>query len=285
MNPNLKLALRILFALYYGPRYLVKVGEADFGNFLVILLIQAKANASNNFMTYPTRLPRGSVRKILDFLHIFPILSEHQRAILAEFKDISDDSDVEEFLCRNFGSDYQKIIDKYESMFKWMLPQLLKLGLKISPRYQGRYACSCAKWVLVKMIFCITSDISPNVTQVMAEKTLSPQSQRIAFCVSILQELGTNHFLQLYLQTINQFERTGDSNCFTFAEQEYDKMVISNYQDYQAWVELHAKYQQEFGFSFQLHPTKWTNSLIGWLMNGFDNYDSLCQFIVEVNAN
>jgi len=282
MNPNLKHTLLILSALYHGPRYLVKVGEADFSKFLVIMVIQAKVNAANDYKPYPKRLPKGSIRLILDFIQIFAIISVDDRAVLAHFIG---DSDVEEFLCRNFGSDYQKIIDKYEPMFKWMLPRLYKLGLKISPRYQGRYACSCAKWVIINMIYCIVSEISPNMAQVMAEKTLSPQSQRIAFFVSILQEHSTNHFLQLYLHTINQYERTCDENCFDFAEHEYDKMVISNHQDYQAWVELHAKYKQEFGFSFQLHPKRWTNSLICCLMNGFDNYESLCQFIAEVNAN
>ena len=148
----------LLLSLYNGPRYLVKVGLADFGDFLVILLIQAKVNAMNGYRRYPKRLPKGSVRKIQLFMRAFPLLSEHQSAILAHFID---DSDVEGFLCTHFGTDYQKIIDKYEPIFRWMLPRLLRHGLKVSPHYRGRYACSCAKWVVSKMIYWIVSEWKP----------------------------------------------------------------------------------------------------------------------------
>jgi hypothetical protein len=279
-NPNPKLMLLILSALYSGPRYFIKVGEADFVNFLIILLIQAKVNAANGFKPYPKRLPKGSVVKIQEFLHIFKLLSDHQKDIISHFID---DTDFEGYLCKHFGSDYQKFIDKYEATFKFMLPRLYKLGLKISPNYKGRYACSCAKWVIVKMMFCIVSEITPNVSKMT--KTLSSTSENIAFHVSILQDYGTNLFLQLYLQTINEYERNLDPNCFVIAEQEYEKMMVSNYQEYKAWTELHTKYQEKFGRSFQLHPQKWNFYLICWIMNAFENHDSLITFINEITAN
>ena len=69
------------------------------------------------------------------------------------------------------------------------------------------------------------------------------------------------------------------------AEQEYEKMMVSNYQEYKAWTELHAKYQEKTGRSFQLHPQKWNFYLISWIMNAFDNHDSLITFINEITAN
>jgi hypothetical protein len=282
-NPDPRLMLLILSALYYGPRYLVKVGEADFGDFLVILLIQAKVNAANDFELFPKRLPKGSVKKIQVFLRIFPILSDPQRGIIARFVD---DSDVEGFLRSNFGADYQKLIDKYEPIFRWMVSNLYKHGLAISPLYQGRYACSCAKWVVINVISSIISEITPNVSaMVAAGKQLSPTSARIAFVVSVLQDYGENHILKLYLKTINDFERTGDRTCFTNAKEEFNKSLVTNEKDHQEWVEMHERIQKNLRYSFAIHPQKWNFNLISWLMNGFENYEKLLQYIAEMLAN
>jgi hypothetical protein len=280
-KPDPKLMLPILYALYHGPRYFVKVGEADFGNFLVIILIQAKVNAANDFKPYPKRLPKGSIRKIQEFIRIFPILSDHQKAILAHFID---DRDVEGFLCEHFGSDYQTIIDKYEPIFKWMVPRLFHHGLEISHLYQGRYACSCAKWVVVKLIFSIISEITPNVSATIAGKQLSPNSARIAFVVSVMQDYGENHILKMYLKTINDFEKTGDGDCFSLAEKEFNKSLVTNEKDHQEWLELHTKFKDSLGYSFALHPQRWNFNLICWLMNGFENYDQMLQYIAEMMA-
>ena len=281
-TPNPKLMLLILSALYYGPRYLVKVGEADFGNFLVILLIQAKVNAANDFIPYRGRLPKGSIRKIQEFLQIFQILSDPQRDIIAHFVD---DSDVEGFLRSNFGDDYQKLIDKYEPIFRWMVSNLYKHGLAISPLYEGRYACSCAKWVVVKVIFSIISEITPKVSATIAGKQLSPTSARIAFVVSVLQDYGENHILKLYLKTINDFERTGDGTCFTHAKGEFNKSLLTNEKDHQEWVEMHERIQKNLPYSFAIHPQNWNFNLICWFMNGFENYEHLLQYIAEMLAN
>ena len=280
--PNPKLMLLILSALYYGPRYLVKVGEANFGDFLVILLIQAKVNAANRFRPYRGRLPKGSVKKIQEFLRIFPILSDHQKAILANFID---DIDVEGFLRSNFGDDYQKLIDKYEAIFKWMLPRLFHHGLAISPLYEGRYACSCAKWVVVNVIFSIISEITPNVSATIAGRQLTPNSARIAFVVSVLQDYRENHILKLYLKTVNDFEKTGDGDCFSLAKEEFNKSLVTNEKDHQEWVEMHERIQEKLPYSFALHPQNWNFNLICWFMNGFENYDHLLQYIAEMLAN
>jgi len=272
----------ILFALYYGPRYLVKVGLADFADFLVILLIQAKVNVVNDYNQYPERLPKGSVRKIQLFMRAFPLLSEHHHAILAQFID---DSDVEGFLCTHFGTDYQKIIEKYEPVFRWILPKLLKFGLKVSPNYRGRYACSCAKWVVSKMIFCIISEFLPNATQVLAGKTLSPTSKKIGFILAMFQDNYDNPFMQLYLQTIVEYERSLDPKCFEFAEQEYDKMMISNHQSYQAWVGLSKRFEDNLRFSFPIHPKQWSPMLISLIMGAFDSYQSINKFMCEITAD
>ena len=281
-NPNPKLMLSILSALYYGPRYFVKVGLADFGVFLVILLIQAKVNAVDKFKRYPKRLPKGSIKKIQEFLSIFPILSDQQRDIIAHFID---DSDVEGFLRSNFGDDYQKLIDKYEAIFKWMLPRLFHHGLAISPLYEGRYACSCAKWVVVNVIFSIISDITPNVSATIAGRQLTPNSARIAFVVSVLQDYGENHILKLYLKTVNDFEKTGDGDCFSLAKEEFNKSLVTNEKDHQEWVEMHERIQEKLGYSFAMHPQKWDFNLICWFMNGFENYEHLLRYIAEMLAN
>jgi hypothetical protein len=215
-------------------------------------------------------------------MRAFPLLSEHQSAILAHFID---DSDVEGFLCTHFGTDYQKIIDKYEPVFRWMLPRLLRHGLKVSPHYRGRYACSCAKWVVSKMIYWIVSESLPNATQVLAGKTLSPTSKRIGFMLSIFQDNHMNLFMQLYLQTIIEYERSRDPKCFEIAEQEYDRMISSNNQDYQAWVELSNRFEENLGFSFPIHPKQWTPMLISLIMGAFDSYPSMYQFMSEITAN
>jgi hypothetical protein len=281
-NPNPKHTLLILSALYSGPRYLVKVGKADFGDFLVILLIQAKVNTANDFKPYPKRLPKGSIQKIQEFLRIFPILSDHQLDIIAHFID---DSNVEGFLCKNFGNDYQKLIDKYEPILRWMLPRLYHHGLAISPLYKGRYACSCAKWVVVKLIFTIISEITPNVSELIKGKQLSPISARIAFVVSVLQDYGENHILKLYLKTINDMERTHDESCFALAEQEFNKSIATNEKDHQEWVELQAKFKENLRLSFAIHPQQWNFNLICWLMNGFENHDHMLQFIEEMKTD
>jgi hypothetical protein len=89
----------------------------------------------------------------------------------------------------------------------------------------------------------------------------------------------------LYLQTINEYERNLDPNCFVIAEQEYEKMMVSNYQEYKAWTELHSKYREKIGRSFQLHPQKWNFYLICWIMNAFENHDSLITFINEITVD
>ena len=272
----------LLLSLYYGPRYLTKVGLADFADFLVILLIHAKVNVVNDYNRYPERLPKGSYQKIKLFMGAFPLLTAHHHTILAHFID---DSDVEGFLCTHFGTDYQKIIDKYEPVFRWMLPKLLKLGLKNSPNYKGRYACSCAKWVVSKMIFCMISEFLPNATQVLAGKTLSPSSKKIGFILAMFQDNYDNPFMQLYLQTIVKYERSLDPRCFEFAEQEYDRMMISNHQDYQAWVGLSKRFEDNLRFSFPIHPKQWSPMLINLIMGAFDSCQSMYQFMSEITAN
>jgi hypothetical protein len=149
---NNQLMLLLLCGIYHGPRskWFVKHGIADFGDFIVILLILAKVNAANEFGKYPGRFPKGSVMMIQTFLQIFPLLNKRQRDILSKF--ISDD-DVDGFFRENFGTDYQKIVAKYEDTFRVILPTLFQNGLAFSPNYRGRYACSTALWVVAKTIF------------------------------------------------------------------------------------------------------------------------------------
>jgi hypothetical protein len=62
-------------------------------------------------------------------------------------------------------------------------------------------------------------------------------------------------------------------------------MISSNNQDYQAWVELSYRFQENLGFSFPIHPKQWTPMLISLIMGAFDSYPSMYQFMSEVTAN
>jgi hypothetical protein len=144
--------LLLLCGIYHGPgcKWFVKHGIADFGDFIVILLIMAKVNAANGSGMYPGRFPEGSVMMIQTFLQVFPLLNERQREILSKFMS---DEDVDGFFREHFGDDYQNILSKYEDTFRIILPTLFRNGLTVSPNYRGRYACSTAKWVIAKTIF------------------------------------------------------------------------------------------------------------------------------------
>ena len=91
--------------------------------------------------------------------------------------------------------------------------------------------------------------------------------------------------MQLYLQTIVQYERSLDPRCFNIAEQEYDRMMISNHQDYEAWVGLSKSFQDNLRFSFPIHPKQWTPMLISLIMGAFDSNQLLYRFISEITAN
>jgi hypothetical protein len=120
------------------------------------------------------------------------------------------------------------------------------------------------------------------VSATIAGKQLSPTSARIAFVVSVLQDYGENYILKLYLKTINDFERTGDGNCFTLSKEEFNKSLVTNEKDHQEWMELNKKFQENLRYSFAIHPQKWNFNLICWLMNGFENYEKLMQYITEM---
>jgi hypothetical protein len=119
----------------------------------------------------------------------------------------------------------------------------------------------------------------------MKGKQLSPNSARIAFVVSVLQDYGENHILNLYLKTIIDFEKTGDVKCFALAEKEFNESLATNQKDHQEWLELHAKFQEKLGYSFALHPQRWNFNLIAWLMNGFEKREDLLQYIPEMLAS
>lgn len=280
---TMTLILLLLCGIYHGPSYLAKHGLADFGDFLVILFIQAKENAINGYKKYPGRLPKGSVKKIQEFLIVFPVLSHRQQEVL--FKFISDE-DVDTFFREHFGDDYQNLVTKYEASFRSILPTLFRNGLEVSPyareskgesalppNYHGRYTCSNARWVVVKTIYTIMC------VKAVAESTESSKSsQMIEFAISMMQNYRHNRIFQLYIETMVHIERTGGyADCFNIAAQEFRKIIISDLSDYEAWVNLQVEFRKKTGYSFPLYPKDWDPKLIAWIMNAFQNYDYLVE--------
>ena len=141
--------------------------------------------------------------------------------------------------------------------------------------------------------------ITPNVSELIVGKHLSPTSANIAFAVSVLQDFSNNYVFNLYIETINQVERTHDKKWFALAERAFNKSLVTHKKDHEGWVQLHERYKAKFRvpvelqsnfhrmdtYSFALHPQKWTSNLICWLMNEFENYDHLLQYIHEVTAD
>lgn len=279
-NPmiDIHFVLLLLCGLYHGPSYFAKNGLTDFGDFLVILLIQAKVNVMHDYTKYPDRLPIGSVKKLQTFLQIFPVLSENQQSILDQFIK---DEDVDGYLCKYFGSDYERLIEKYEHHFRSILPTLFRNGLQISHNYYGSYACSTAKWIVVKTIYSILY-MNTFQKQSNTEKQLSKTSQMVKFAVSILQNYRHNRVFMLYLGTMIHVERNRNSDCLKIADKEYRDIVISDYSHYEDWLKLHSELKTILDYSFPIHPKDWDEKLISWIMNSLQNYGYLRKYLAEI---
>lgn len=260
----------LLCNLYHGPqsKRFVKNGVADFGDFLVILLIQAKVNAASAYKMYPGRLPKGSILRIQSFLRIFKILTPTQQAILANF--ILND-DVDGYFYKHFGNDWQRILDKYEYAFRVILPALFRNGLAESPKYSGRYACSTAKWVIIKTIFWY---MERNTTRLDVEGLTS-------YAIQIMRNYRQNLCFKLYLQTITHIEFTKDPHCFEIADNYFQEIVKNDHSHYEAWMDFIADFRRKTYIQVGESPKDWNSGLICWLMNQFENYETLIKYIAE----
>jgi hypothetical protein len=272
---NSKFFLLLLCGIYHGPRckWFVKHGIADFGDFIVILLIMSKVNAANEYKMYPGRFPKGSITMIQTFLQIFPLLNERQLDILAKF--ISD-KDVDGFLSNHFGNDYQKIITKYEDTFRVILPTLFKNGLTVSPNYHGRYACSTAKWVIVKIIFWF---MEKNTRRPLDDPTASLVSQNTAHSIAIMRDLRNSPIFTLYIETMIHIELTNDPQCLKYAANHFRDIIFNDYPQYEAWLEFIADFKRRTYIRIGQCPNEWDSGLICWLMNSFQNYEFLSEYI------
>lgn len=274
---NSEFFLLLLCGIQCGPRskWFVKHGIADFGDFIVILLIMAKVNAANEFGIYPGRFPKGSVMMIQKFLQIFPLLNERQRDILSKF--ISDD-DVDGFFREHFGADYQKIVAKYEDTFRVILPTLFQNGLTISPNYRGRYACSTAKWVVAKTIF---SFMERNTRRPLDDPTASRFLQNTAHAIAIMRDLRHNPIFMLYIETIIHMELTNDPTCFDTASHHFRNIIFNHYHHYDAWLEFIADFRKRTYTQIGESPKDWDSKLICWLMNWFQSYEFLTEYMAK----
>lgn len=274
---NNQLMLLLLCGIYHGPRckWFVKHGIADFGDFIVILLIMAKVNAANGFERYPGRFPEGSIRMIQKFLQIFPLLNERQREILSKF--ISDD-DVDGFFREHFGADYQKIVDKYEDTFRVILPTLFRNGLTISPNYRGKYACSTALWVVAKTIF---SFIERTTRRPLDDPTASLVLQNTAHAIAIMRDMRYNPIFTLYIETMVHIELTNDPKCFDIASRHFRDIIFNHYHHYEAWLQFIADFRKRTYTQIGESPKDWDSKLICWLMNWFQSYEFLTEYMAK----
>jgi len=269
--------LLLLCGIYHGPRckWFVKHGIADFGDFIVILLILAKVNAANEYTVFHDKFPPGSVMMIQTFLRIFPLLTPRQIGILAKF--ISDD-DVDAFLREHFGDHWMRIFHKYEDTFRVILPTLFRNGLSVSPNYKGRYACSTAKWVVAKMIFWIMERYTCRPKD---DPSASICLQQVAFSIAIMRDFRLNLVFQLYLETMVQMELTNDPNCFKNADKEFRNIIVNQFPHYKAWLELITEIQKRTYVRISPNPRDWDSKLICWLMDSFQSYEILSQYMAE----
>ena len=277
MIPDLYFFLLLLCGIYHGPRckWFVKHGIADFGDFIVILLIMAKVNAASEYQMYPVRFPKGSIIMIQTFLQVFPILNERQQDILSKF--ISDE-DVDGFFREHFGDDYQNIIAKYEDTFRVILPTLFRNGLTVSPNYRGRYACSTAKWVVAKTIF---SFMERKTRRPLDDPTASLVSQITAHAIAIMRDLRYNPIFTLYIETIVHMELTKDPKCFDIASRHFRYIIIDHYHHYEAWLEFIADFRKRTYTQIGESPKDWDSKLICWLMNWFQSYEFLTEYMTK----
>jgi len=272
-----RLMLLLLCGIYHGPRckWFVKHGIADFGDFIVILLIMAKVNAANEFTVFHDKFPQGSVMMIQTFLRIFPLLTSRQENVIAKF--ISDD-DVDAFLRENFGDNWMQIFHKYEDTFRVILPTLFRNGLSVSPNYKGKYACSTAKWVVAKMIFWLMERYTCRPKD---DPSASLSSQTTAFSIAIMRDFRMNLVFQLYLETMVQSELTNETECFVIADKEFRNIIVNQFPHYEAWLGLVTEIEKRTYVRISQNPRDWDSKLICWLMNSFQSYEILSQYMAK----
>jgi len=272
-----RLMLLLLCGIYHGPRckWFVKHGIADFGDFIVIILILAKVNAANEFTVFHDKFPQGSVMMIQTFLRIFPLLTSRQENVIAKF--ISDD-DVDAFLRENFGDNWMQIFHKYEDTFRVILPTLFRNGLSVSPNYKGKYACSTSKWVVAKMIFWLMERYTCRPKD---DPSASLSSQTTAFSIAIMRDFRVNLVFQLYLETMVQMELTNETECFVIADKEFRNIIVNQFPHYEAWLGLVTEIEKRTYVRISQNPRDWDSKLICWLMNSFQSYEILSQYMAE----
>jgi len=78
-----------------------------------------------------------------------------------------------------------------------------------------------------------------------------------------------------------QVELTNDPICFKHADQEFRNIIMNHYSHYEAWLELITKIQKRTYVHINPNPKDWDSELICWLMNLFQSYEILSQYMEE----
>jgi hypothetical protein len=272
------LKLLLLCAFYHGPRskWFARHAIPDFGDFIVIFFILSKVQEANGFTVFHDKFPQGSVMMIETFLRIFPLLTPRQKDVLARFT--LDDDEVDTFLRENFGDQWMQIFHKYEGTFRVILDKLFENGLTISPNYKGRYTCPTAKLVVARTIYWL---MEKYTCQPKDGPSASFSSRQTAFAIEIMRDYRRNLVFQLYLETMVQMDLTNDPICFKHADKEFRNIIVNQFPHYQAWLGLVTEIENRIHIRISPNPRDWDSKLICWLMNSFQSYEILSQYMAE----
>ena len=275
---NRRLKLLLLCAFYHGPRskWFARHAIPDFDDFIVIFFILSKVQEANGFTKFHDKFPQGSVMMIDTFLRIFPLLTPRQKDVLARFT--LDDDDVGAFLRENVGEDWMRIFHKYEGTFRVILDKLFENGLTISPNYKGRYTCPTAKLVVARTIYWL---MEKYTCQPKDGPSASFSSRQTAFAIEIMRDYQHNLVFKLYLETMVQVELTNDPICFKHAGNQFRNIIVNHFPDYEAWMQFIAQMKKRTHVHISPNPKDWDSKLICWLMNLFQSYEILSQYLEE----
>ena len=264
--------LRLLCGIYHGPGEFAKHSLSDFQVFLFILLIRAIVNKQNNYKKYPQDFPEVYLERILFFLKNFQYFENDtiDFIILTNYKEI----DIEAFFAKYFGNDFdQRIVNKYQDAFYHIISKMFLYGFDL--KVSRPYTSSIKKWVITKIVYSIMS------TQKL---TITNDIQKMhEFAIHLLNKGRKNPFFILYTETIIRTELDNYDSCITITDaiSEFKKLIFHDLDAFEEWQFICQEFSIKSGYQISAYPKQWTSKILSWLMNFFQNYQTLEQMLSE----
>jgi hypothetical protein len=125
-------------------------------------------------------------------------------------------------------------------------------------------------WVMEKYTFRPKDDPSARFS-----------SQQTAFAIAIMRDYRCNLVFQLYLETIVHMELTKDPRCLKHADHEFRDIIVNHFPHYEDWLQFIAEIEKRTHVRINQNPKDWGSELICWLMNSFQSYEILSQYMSE----